>query len=146
MIKKTVKYFWSVRVQFSKYVFVGGSGMVIDMGLVILLKEVFDWWPVLVVIIVQGLLIAYNFTLNKYWSFKNREVPHKQLVRYLTLIAFNYSFGVLAMYIFNDLFDFDYRLVRAGTILLMGCWNFFVYKYWVYKDHDEGEKEEEMMV
>jgi putative flippase GtrA len=37
------------------------------------------------------------------------------------------------MYVFNHGFGFDYRLVRICSIALMVSWNFFLYKYWVYK-------------
>lgn len=124
---------WSLRREFTKYFIVGFSGLLIDMGSLVLLKEVFGLWPVLAVIINQAFLLVYNFTLNKYWSFKNKGMPHRQIVRYLILAGFNYLFGVVAMYIFNHKLGFDYRLVRILTIALMVSWNFFLYKYWVYK-------------
>ena len=132
LLKKTLQYFWSVRFEFAKYFVVGFSGVFLDMATLILFKEYFGWWPTFAVIINQIILISYNFTLNKYWSFKNKEMPHKQLLRYLVLAGFNYLLSVLAMYIFNHNLGFDYRLIRLGTILVMVSWNFFLYKYWVY--------------
>jgi len=132
MIKRTVKYFWSVRHQFAKYFIVGFSGFLMDMASLILLKEVFGWAPVVAVIVNQAFLLTYNFTLNKYWSFRNKEMPHKQLVKYLILAVVNYGFSILTMYIFNHKFRFDYRLVRIVSIACMVSWNFFLYKYWVY--------------
>ena len=81
----------------------------------------------------QIILLNYNFLLNKYWSFRNRAMPHKQLVRYLSLAIFNYLFAVGTMYLFNHILNFDYRLVRVATIAIMVSWNFLLYKYWVYK-------------
>jgi len=52
----------------------------------------------------------------------------------LALAGFNYGFSVFAMYLFNHLFNFDYRFVRLATIATMVAWNFFLYKYWVYKE------------
>jgi len=132
MIKRTASYFWSLRREFTKYFIVGFSGLFLDMGSLILLKEVFGIAPVVGVIINQIFLLAYNFTLNKYWSFGNRSMPHRQLVKYLSLSGFNYLFAVASMYVFNHIFEFDYRLVRIGTIAVMVSWNFFLYKYWVY--------------
>jgi len=133
MIKKIIIYGWSLRREFTKYFIVGISGLVIDMATLILFKEVFGWWPVIAVAVNQILLLSYNFLLNKYWSFKNTEMPHKQLVRYLTLAVLNYCFSVIIMYIFNHGLGFDYRIVRLVTIAVMVSWNFFLYKYWVYK-------------
>jgi putative flippase GtrA len=132
-MKKILNYCYSVRHQFAKYFVVGFSGLFIDMGTLILLKEYCGWAPVLAVVVNQILMITYNFTLNKYWSFKNKEMPHRQIVKYLILAGCNYLFSILIMYIFNHLLDFDYRLVRLATIAVMVSWNFFLYKYWVYK-------------
>ena len=132
MIKKGFKYFWSVRDEFTKYFITGVSGFVLDMGTLILLTEVFNILPVFATILNQGLMIVYIFTLNKYWSFKNKEVPHRQFVRFLVLAGINYLIAVTLMYIFNQHLSFDYRLVRIASIVLSVSWNFFVYKYWVY--------------
>lgn len=132
MIKKIISYFWSLRREFTKYFIVGFSGLFLDMGSLILFTEVFGLLPVVAVLVNQAFLMSYNFTLNKYWSFKNKAVPHKQLVRYFTLAAFNYTFSVITMYFFNHILEFDYRLVRIATIAFMVSWNFFLFKYWVY--------------
>ncbi len=141
MIKKTANYLWSLRREFTKYFIVGFSGLFLDMGSLILFTEVFEIVPVVSVILNQVFLLAYNFSLNKYWSFRNKAMPQKQLVRYLTLALFNYGFSVLTMYLFNHLLDFDYRLVRIATIVVMVSWNFFLYKYWVYKPEPEVKPE-----
>lgn len=135
--KKTIRFCWSIRYQFIKYAVVGSSGFVLDLGTLILFKEKFGINPVLAVIINQMIVLAYNFTLNKYWSFRNREMPHKQLVRYVTLASWNYAFSVGAMYIFNEIIGFDYRLVRLGSVMVMVLWNFLLYKYWVYREECE---------
>ena len=133
MIKRTITYFWSLRREFAKYFIVGFSGLFLDMGSLILFTEKFGMLPVVAVVVNQSILMTYNFILNKYWSFKNKAMPHKQLVRYLTLAGFNYLFAVVTMYFFNHILNFDYRFVRIVTIATMVSWNFFLYKYWVYK-------------
>lgn len=133
MIKRTVAYFWSLRREFTKYFIVGFSGLFLDIGTLILFTEKFGMLPVVAVVVNQSVLLIYNFLLNKYWSFKNKAMPHKQVVRYLTLTGFNYLFAVGTMYVFNHILNFDYRFVRIATIAVMVSWNFFLYKYWVYK-------------
>lgn len=133
MIINFLKYFWSLRRQFAKYFITGISGVVIDMVSLITLKEVFGWRPVIAVIANQAVLLVYIFLMNKYWSFRDHSMPHKQVVRFLILAGFNYFFAVAFMYAGNHIFGFDYRLVRLFSIALMVSWNFFLYKYWVYK-------------
>ena len=133
MIKRSISYLWSLRRQFAKYFIVGFSGVILDLGTLILLKEKLNLLPVVAVIINQAFLLAYNFSLNKYWTFRNQEIPHKQIVRYGILAGFNYTITVGAMYVFNHILHFDYRIVRLATIVIAVGWNFFLYKYWVYK-------------
>ena len=133
MVASAVKYFWSLRREFAKYFIVGVSAVIFDIGTLIAAKELLDIPATVAVIVNQMLVLVYVFTVNKYWSFRNREMPQKQLVRFASLAVFNYGFSVLTMYIFHDHIGFDYRLVRLGTIAVMVCWNFFLYKYWVYR-------------
>lgn len=133
MIAQGANYLWSLRREFAKYFIVGISAVVFDMGTLIAAKELLDIPATPAVVVNQALVLVYVFTVNKYWSFRNREVPHKQLMRFASLAVFNYGFSVLTMYLFHDHLGFDYRLVRLGTIAVMVSWNFFLYKYWVYR-------------
>jgi len=128
-----IKFFWSQRHYFTKYFIVGLSGVFLDIGSLIVLKERFGFSPTTAIVINQIFLLTYIFLLNKYWSFKDKTLPHRQIVRFLILASGNYLFAVLLMYIFNHWIGFDYRLVRLGSIALMVTWNFFLYKFWVYK-------------
>jgi len=133
-----IKYLWSMRREFAKYFIVGFSGVFIDMGTLILLKEKFGMHPTMAVSINAFITLAYNFTLNKYWSFRNHAMPHKQIIRYLILAGANYVFSVGIMHVGADWLGYDYRLVRLATIAVMVAWNFFLYKYWVYRVEDGG--------
>ena len=124
---------WSFRHQFIRYFCVGFSAFILDMSSLMLLKEVFGWQPITAVVTNQVFIITYIFLLNKYWSFDNRDLAHRQVVRFLMLVVFNYLVSVATMYIFNHRLGWDYRLVRIGTIILATCWNFLSYKYWVYR-------------
>lgn len=133
MIAQTAGYLWSLRREFAKYFLVGISAVAFDMGTLIAAKELLNIPATPAVVVNQALVLVYVFLVNKYWSFRNRDVPHKQVVRFVMLAAFNYGFSVFTMYMFHDTIGFDYRLVRLGTIALMVSWNFFLYKYWVYR-------------
>ena len=132
MIKKTIKSLWGMRVQFMKYFVVGIGAVVIDMSSLIFLKEVVGMKPFLAVIINQAICLVFVFLLNKYWSFKGTAMSHRQVIRFGIVVVFDYLFAVAAMYLFNHLMKFDYRLVRLASIAIAVSWNFFLYKYWVY--------------
>ena len=132
-IKKICSHGWSVRHQFAKYFIVGFTGYLLNLGLLIFAKEVLGISAVVATAIIGLLLLVFNFVLNKYWSFKEKTMPHKQVVRYLILVAVNYVFSIVIMYFFHELLKFDYRLVNFATTAIMVAWNFPLYKYWVYK-------------
>ncbi len=143
MIKKIAIYTWSIRHQFIKYFIVGFSGLFLDLGLLALCTKVFGWNPTISLIFSQIIVLAYNFVLNKYWSFANKAIPHKQIMRYLSLAGANYVLSLVIMYIFNERFGYEELIVRLATIALMVGWNFFLYKYWVYKEVERGMGDEE---
>jgi putative flippase GtrA len=132
MIKKTAKFFWSLRRQFAKYFIIGIISFVLDMSSLIFLKETLHLLPVIAVIANQAFILVFVFLMNKYWSFKEHSMTHRQLFRFGIVVVFNYSFSVAAMYFFNHRLNYDYRLVRLASIILAVSWNFFLYKYFVY--------------
>jgi putative flippase GtrA len=132
MIKKTFKFFWSLRRQFARYFVVGLTSFFLDMGSLIFLKEVMHVLPFLAVIANQAFILVFIFLMNKYWSFKNNTMTKRQILRFGIVVIFNYIFAVSAMYVFNHRLNIDYRLVRVGSIIMSVSWNFFLYKYFVY--------------
>ncbi len=133
MIQRLFQAAWTSRREILKYAVVGGSGVALDIISLALLKEWFGLSPTIAVIINQAFLLAYIFFLNKFWSFRNTDVPHKQIVRFLILASFNYAFSVSTMYWLNHIHSVHYLAVRLGSIALMTSWNFVLYKQWVYR-------------
>jgi putative flippase GtrA len=130
-----ISYLWSLRIFFLKYFVVGITSLFLDLLFLAFFKEIVGLDAVRAVMLGQLLVICYNFLLNKYWSFsaKNTDFLRTQLIKYLILIFINYIIGIATMFIFNKLFGFDYLLVRTITVAVAVMWNFFLYKYWVYR-------------
>lgn len=124
--------------QFIKYVIVGGIGVFLDIGTLILFSEVFGIIPWVSVVLNQVIVLSFNFTLNKYWSFQNKQMVHQQVFRYITLASTNYVLSVVAMYVCNEVLGYQYVVVRLVTLAVMVAWNFLVYKYWVFNQASES--------
>jgi len=123
-----------MKYQVFKFLVVGGSSALLDILLTIFFKEKIGLSPIFSVVVGQIFVIFYNFSLNKFWSFNSKTLLFSQMVRFSMLLVFNYLFGILLMYLLNGLAQIDYRIVRLGSIALMAIYNFFVYKYWVYRE------------
>ncbi len=137
MAHRIVRYLWQSRKEVFKYAIVGGSGVAIDIVSLAFMKEQMGIAPTIAVVINQAFLIGYVFFLNKFWSFRNTDMPQKQFVRFLILATGNYIFSVAAMYVFNHILLYQYLLVRLGSIALMTSWNFVLYKQWVYRNDSQ---------
>lgn len=136
MLKKIILHFWSMRRQFAKYFIVGFSGLFLDMGSLYLLTEVAHLRPVFGVMINGIFMLNYIFFLNKHWTFRSIGVTHKQMVRFFILAGFNYVISIGFMYLFNDKLGMNHFLARISNIAMAVAWNFFLYKYWVYKKEE----------
>lgn len=139
-ILNTVAHAWAERLKFAKYVIVGVSSVAIDVALLTIFVEWLNLDPTTSVVINSAFVMAFNFTLNKKWSFGSTGASHKELVRYLILAAWNYVFSVGAMYVGNDVWGLPYLLVRLGSIACMVLWNFALFRFWVYREKVETYK------
>ncbi|KKQ39014.1 MAG: hypothetical protein US58_C0044G0007 [Candidatus Magasanikbacteria bacterium GW2011_GWA2_37_8] len=144
MLKNLFHYLWEKK--FLQYSIVGSSAFVFDFASLVVFKEIFNLDPIMAVALNQILIINYVFFLNKYWSFKSDGQTVKQMIKFGVLMAWNYVFAILWMWLFTQLISFTlevnlfggtrdlwYLVVRLVNILLAVSWNFLLYKYWVYR-------------
>jgi len=132
--KKLITFCWSIRTEIAKYIIVGLSSFVIDFGLFYLLFTFAGLWYIFATLISQAVAIAYNFTLNRNWSFKSNGEKKKQFVRYMALQIWNYLFAAGALWIFVSQFDISPLLGKFFAIAIIVSWNFIIYKFVIYKD------------
>lgn len=132
MFKSLFYKMWSLRRKFIRYFIVGISGLVIDIGLLWLLKERGHMRAVIAIIFSQIIVLSYNFTFNKLWAFGSKGLSHTQLVRYIVTAAWNYFFAIVFMWVFNEKLGLNYLIVRLVSIALMVSWNFLLYHFWIF--------------
>lgn len=131
---RLAKYLHASKKQIAKFLLVGVSSAMLDLGLLVVLKEQLHLRPFLAVAIDQIIVISFNFLVNKFWSFGSKTLSVKQLIRYLSLVGFNYCSSIVLMYIFSEIIGINYLIVRVGSIGLLMSFNFVMYKHWVYKE------------
>ena len=129
---------WAERVKFAKYVIVGVSSVAIDLALLTIFVEWLHFNPTIAVVCNQALVIGFNFTLNKKWSFGSKGESHRELIRYLILSVWNYIFSVSAMHFGNGVLGLPYLFVRVSSIAVMVLWNFALFRFWVYRQKVEN--------
>lgn len=133
-VLRLTPYINNSKQQIIRFLVVGSSSALIDIGLLIMLKENFNFRPTFAIAINQIFVVIYNFLMNKYWSFKTKKMPIKQFSRYVVLVFFNYLISIILMYLLYDIFDINYKIARLFSIALLFIVNFIFYKHWVYKE------------
>ncbi|MDZ4198909.1 MAG: GtrA family protein, partial [Kiritimatiellia bacterium] len=79
-----------------------------------------------------------SFTLNKLWTFENRDVRtmHLQMLRFITIWAVAYVSSTLLIEVYRGILgdvrrvDFIAKLFAEGTL---GLLSFFAQRYWAFR-------------
>ena len=115
-----------------KFGIVGVSGIFINQGVLILLKEIAGFSIPVASVFAIELSVLNNFFWNDIWTFKSADGQQKLSSRWHRLIAFQLismggaiiNFVVLIVLVFS--LAIDYRIANIIGILLGFIWNFMV--------------------
>lgn len=116
-----------------RYLFVGGTTFLIDLGLLVLLHGVIDLHLGLSATLAYWLSILWNFTLNRWWTFSASESKklHKHISSYLLLLGFNYVFTVTFIYILTSM-GLHYSITKVIVVCVQISWTYPIYKYVIF--------------
>lgn len=127
--------FYIFQFSFARYLLIGTASLVVDFGTFNILKELIRIDPLYSNLISTFITVFFNFTLSNFWTFKaggNRKLT--KLSKFLILTAFNYFISNLLMYLFIEYTEINLNLAKLFITGLVVCWNFILYKLWVFKD------------
>lgn len=123
--------------EFFKFALVGGSGVVVNMGLLYVFRKVFSLQIEIASPIAIEISILTNFLLNNIWTFRQRDTRYtvwNRLLRYhlVTGIAglVNYLILLLLVKAFG-LNEFLSNLIGIGFGMLI---NYFLNSKWTWKE------------
>jgi len=113
---------------FRRYIFVGISTVALDFLLLILLRSKFSSGLLSAVSIAYWISIAYNFSINRYWSFEASEgmVP-RQLFLYGLLLIFNYSVTLGVIWGIESVGISEY-IAKLVALSFTITWTYIFYK------------------
>lgn len=123
------------RVQITRYLLTGLSAVVVDWGTYLFLSRILQVSEFTSQVISVILGSTYVFVMNKFWSFAVTHSTKKQSRRFLMLFLWNWIFQQGVFYIAVIKFGFYDMAVKFFVLCAMICWNFVLYKYWVYAAH-----------
>ena len=111
-----------------RYILVGGSTFALDFSFLVVFKQGLGLGLALSTSIAYWLAVAYNFSLNRNWTFSaiEKESLKKHLVSYLVLLGFNYLFTVLFVSIVGRHIYFG--AAKAAAVIIQTSWTYLIYK------------------
>lgn len=121
-----------------RYIFVGGVSYVIEMLTLGIFFYVFQLTPTVAVAISFWVGFFVSFALQKLLAFRNKSTNKRHLSRqfliYSGLVAFNYSFTIAFVWLFEPILSLF--LSRTIALGITTAWNFLIYSKIIFKNKD----------
>ena len=103
----------------SAYLIIGLIAMIIDLGVYFYLYNFLKFPPILSLVIAVSVAIVFGFTMNQKYNFKVRGEVWKRFVSYASINSGGLLIGVVIMYIFNSLLNYDANVVRVVSLVFI---------------------------
>lgn len=129
-----VKYFQENKGQMLRYAVVGGTGAIIDFGLLYILKEYFGWHYLVSATLAFIFSALFNFYLNRVWTFKSSGNSRKQLLIFSFVSVSGLCLNNSILYIVVKWLGIYYvYYAKVLAVGLVTIWNFIWNKYFTFR-------------
>ena len=133
--KKEVGGFSLFVKQAMKYYTVGGSGVLVNLGILYALTDFIGFWYIASQIIAISISISSNFLFNRFWTFSGSIEDQRNSVMYVkflivSLIGMAIQLGITYSLVENIAL---YYMYAAGIgIIIAGAINYIVNRRWTF--------------
>lgn len=114
-----------------RYLLIGGTSFLIDIGLLALFRQILDWPLWLATGSAFLLTFAFNYSLQRAFSFGSDAGHGRTLLKYITLLAFN-TLATIAIVWLVDSTGLGWGVGKVVATVITTGWNYFVFRYWVF--------------
>lgn len=120
---------------FIKSVLSGCVTAAADFAFLFIFHKLLGWEKLLSVNVAFALAILVNFSLQKFWTFSDKDlrVAHKQLAKFLAISAINFVINGALMYILVSLLGVWYIAAQILVMAGLAVMNFTLYRIFVFK-------------
>jgi putative flippase GtrA len=79
--------------------------------------------------------MIFNFVFSNFWTFKaGTQKQTAKIGKYLVIATINYLLDTLVVFPFlTGILKMNQYLAKILITALIVMWNFFIYKFWVFK-------------
>lgn len=120
-----------------KFFFAGTMAASVDLIFLFLFHGVFKWGLVISTSLAFILSFIVSFTLQKFWTFRNysqKKIPI-QFVLYIGNAFISLNLNAFLMHLAVNKLDIWYLLAQIIVNVIIGVYNFFIYKFIVFRKH-----------
>lgn len=122
--------------QFIKFCFVGGMGTLLNLFILYTSVEFFRIWYIYGAAIAFVVVITFNFTLNKFWTFRDKKkasnVVMGQYMKYVVIGGTGMGINIFSLFILVEFFHIWYLMAEIIAIIIATLWNFEGSRYVVF--------------
>jgi putative flippase GtrA len=117
-----------------RYIISGGCAAFTSIGLLFIFVHFFGIHYLIASMIAFVLGFLVSFTMQKFWTFNNRETSrtHTQLALYLAITLINLLINTALVYIFVAWLGLWYLLAQIIASVLIALYSYFVYQRFVF--------------
>lgn len=125
----------STRIQFLRYVFVGGAAFIVDFFSLFLLTDYFGIYYIISAAFAFILGLVTNYLLSIKWVFNQRNIDNKTIE--FSLFAFIGIIGLglneIFIWFFTSELGIYYMISKIITAIIILFWNFFARKLTLFQ-------------
>lgn len=120
--------------EFIRVLFTSIVALAIDLGVLLLLTEIFTIHYLISSTISFLLGLMTNYELSIHWAFKERTVtnPKKELLLFCLVGVIGLGLNQLLLWLLTDRASFHYLFSKGISVLFVFCWNYGVRKFLLF--------------
>ncbi|MCL2342471.1 MAG: GtrA family protein [Firmicutes bacterium] len=122
----------STRVQFFRYIFVGGIAFVVDYSVLLLLNKKFGLYYQYASLISFTVSFIVNYFLSMRFVF-NRAGDHKDLIAFLITGLIGLALNQVLLLLFTDGLRVDIAIGKPIVTVIVFIFNFAGRRLWIYR-------------
>ncbi|MGC9307839.1 MAG: glycosyltransferase [Thermoplasmatota archaeon] len=123
--------------RFVKFMLVGGSGVLVNLGVLWLLTEQAGLYYLVSAVFAIELSILSNYALNELWTFRDRGEKGlgnagARLLKFNLISSPSFPMQLGVMGLLREVFGYYYMVAAVIAIGIVFIWNFFANNFWTW--------------
>lgn len=120
--------------QIVRYVISGVSAATVNLGTLYIANSIFGIWYLTGSVLGFFAGLGVSFTLQKFWTFGNRETKHmhKQAAVFFVIVVTNLGINTALVWTSVEFLGLSPILAQLLSGGLIACWSFFAYRFLVF--------------